>query len=203
MTIAQLVEQLEGVKNIAADYLTFSGIGEPTLASNLGPAIMIAKSILSIPVAVLTNSSFMTREDVRDDLAKADTVVAKLDAPNESLFRQINRPVAGYSLERIIRAIRLFRQKYKGKLAIQMMFIKANMRFVKEMAAIAKQLSPDEVQINTPLRPCAVEPLTPEEIAALRDEFIGCRKVITVYEASRPEVSPLNLEQTLRRRPKL
>jgi wyosine [tRNA(Phe)-imidazoG37] synthetase (radical SAM superfamily) len=145
----------------------------------------------------------MPREDVRNDLAEADVVVAKVDAPNEELFQQINRPAVNYSLDEILSSIKLFREKFKGRLALQMMFIEANKNYARELAKIAKELLPDEVHIDTPLRPCALKPLTPEEIAGIRDEFGGIKGVVTVYEASRPEVIPLNLEETLRRRRKL
>jgi wyosine [tRNA(Phe)-imidazoG37] synthetase (radical SAM superfamily) len=91
---------------------------------------------------------------------------------------------------------------YGGKLALQMMFIKANMGYAAEMAKLAKALSPNEVQINTPLRPCPVKPLSPEEIATVC-QFAGLSHVVTVYEAERPDVTPLDLEATLQRRPKL
>jgi len=126
-----------------------------------------------------------------------------VDAPTEELFRRINRPRVRSTLDEILQAIRLFREEYRGKLALQMMFVEANKGCAPEMARIAEELSPDEVQINTPLRPCAVKPLTPEEIATIRQEFTGLRGVVTVYEALRPEVTPLNLKETLRRRPKL
>ena len=201
--ISHLAQELETVKKIAVDYVTFSGVAEPTLASNLGQAIELVKSVLGLPVAVLTNSSLMPGEDVRRELSQADVVVAKMDAPNEGLFRQINRPRVKSTLDEILRAIRLFREGYRGKLALQMMFVEANKGYAPEMARIAGELSPDEVQINTPLRPCAVKPLTPGEITAIRQEFAGLRDVVTVYEELRPEVIPLNLEETLRRRPKL
>ena len=200
---SRLAQALKTVKNIVVDYVTFSGVAEPTLASNLGQAIELVKSVLGLPVAVLTNSSLMPREDVRRELGQADVVVAKVDAPNEELFRRINRPKIKSTLDEILRAIRLFREEYRGKLALQMMFVEANRDCASEMARIAEELSPDEVQINTPLRPCAVKPLTPEEIAAIRQEFAGLKGVVTVYEALRPEVTPLNLEETLRRRPEL
>ena len=203
VSIEKLRAELKLVRDIPADYVTFSGMGEPTLASNLGQAISLAGLMLSLPVAVLTNSSLMPRKDVRRELALADVVVAKMDAPNEEVFRRINNPVVDYSLEEIIQAIKLFKKDYQGKLALQMMFVEANRSYAPEMARIAEKLSPDEVQINTPLRPCAVKPLTPEEITAIRQEFIGLSGVITVYEALKPEVTPLNLEETLRRRPKL
>ena len=202
-SMAQLAQELESVTNIAVDYVTFSGMGEPTLASNLGQAIELVRSTLGLPVAVLTNSSLMPREDVRHELGQADVVVAKVDAPNEVLYRRINRPRIRYSLGDILEAIRLFRSEYQGRLALQMMFVDANKGYAAEMARLAEELSPDEVQLNTPLRPCAVKPLPPEEIVAISQEFSGLSGVVTVYQASRPEVTPLNPEETLRHRPGL
>ena len=202
ISLARLREELEAVKGAAADYVTFSGVGEPTLASNLGDAIELVKSMLQLPVAVLTNSSLMVRQDVRDALCSADVVAAKVDAADEDLFRLINRPYGECSLNDIISALMLFRKEYKGKLALQMMFVQANKEQAPQMAKIADQLHPDEVQINTPLRPCAVRPLSPEEISTLRQSFSGFERVVTVYEATTPDVIPLNQQETLLRRPK-
>jgi len=202
VTLAELAKELEKAKGVPADYATFSGIGEPTLASNLGKAIETVKSTLGLPVAVLTNSSFMPREDVRQELALADVVAAKVDAPNEERFQAINRPFGGNTLDEILQGIRRFRSEYKGKLALQMMFVEANRDCAPQMARIARELAPDEVQVNTPLRPCAVKPLPPAQIAAIRDEFSGLHGVVTVYEVVTPEVAPLSLDETLKRRPK-
>jgi wyosine [tRNA(Phe)-imidazoG37] synthetase (radical SAM superfamily) len=81
-----------------------------------------------------------------------------------------------------------------------MMFVEANKDYAPEMARLAEQLSPDEVQLNTPLRPCTVNPLSPEDISAIRQLFSKFRNVVTVYKAPRTEVPPLNLEETRRRR---
>ncbi len=203
VALSVLARELEAARNIAADYVTFSGMGEPTLASNLGDALRLARDVLGLPSAVLTNSSLMAREDVRRDLACADVVVAKLDAPDEQLFRRINRPVARFSLAEIVEAIELFRATYKGKLALQIMFVEANREAAGRLAAIASRLSPDEVQINTPLRPCPVKPLTADEMAAIREEFGRLPNVVTVYDAPRPEVTPIDVAETRRRRPEL
>lgn len=192
--------ELERVRGVAADYVTFAGMGEPTLAANLGEAIRLARAVLGLPVAVLTNSSLMARQDVREDLAGADIVVAKLDAPNERLLHQINRPAVDYSQRDILRAIGLFKAEYAGKLALDIMFIRANRDFATEMAAIARELSPDEVQINTPLRPCAIAPLTAKEIAAICRQFKHL-PILNVYEGARPAAVPLDVGETLRRRP--
>ncbi|MGQ9573421.1 MAG: radical SAM protein [Dehalococcoidia bacterium] len=195
--------ELERVRGVAADYVTFSGMGEPTLASNLGDALRLARDVLGPRTAVLTNSSLMAREDVRRDLAYADVVVAKLDAPDERLFQRINRPLPSFSLTEIVESIELFRATYRGKLALQIMFVEANRDVAGQIAAIARRLSPDEVQINTPLRPCPVRPLTAEQIRVIRGEFGMLPNVVTVYDAVRPEVTPLDIEETRRRRPEM
>jgi wyosine [tRNA(Phe)-imidazoG37] synthetase (radical SAM superfamily) len=201
VSLEALAAELEAARGVGADYVTFSGMGEPTLATNLGEAIRLAQRTLGLPVAVLTNSSLMTREDVREDLAYADVVVAKLDAPNQQLFERINRPIVDVSLQDIVDAISLFKAEYRGKLALQMMFVPANNALAGEMAALARRLAPDEVQINTPLRPSPVAPLAPKALASVRDEFRDLAGVHMVYDAATPEVVPLNEGETLRRRP--
>ncbi len=203
VSIKELEKALDSAKGIDADYATFSGVGEPTLASNLGQAIKLTRTILRLPIAVLTNSSLMPLDNVRQELAQADLVVAKIDAPTEELFHEINRPCTEYAFDDIIQAIQVFRKKHSGKLALQMMFFKANMGYAAEMASLAKELSPDEIQINTPLRPCPVKPLSPQEIDTVYSHFAGFSHVVTVYEAERPDVTPLDLEATLRRRPRI
>lgn len=201
--MAELTKQLKSAKGVAADYVTFSGMGESTLASNLGQAIELAKSILHLPVAVLTNSSLMCREDVCADLAKADVVVAKIDAHTHKLFKQVNRPATGLLFRHVLKGIELFRSRFKGKLCLQVMFIEMNKDFATEMAKVAKSLLPHEIQPNTPLRLCAVKPLTRSQMSSIKGKFDKLGNVITVYQASRPEVTPLNLNETLRRRPEL
>jgi wyosine [tRNA(Phe)-imidazoG37] synthetase (radical SAM superfamily) len=201
ISLDRLARELKAVVDINADYATFSGLGEPSLASNLGEAIGLVKSALGLPVAVLTNSSLMFREDVRHELSLADVVVAKVDAPNEELFRRINRPVAKQTLGEILKALKIFRGHYQGKLALQMMFVEANKDYAADIAEIAEQISPDEVQINTPLRPCSVNPLGPQQIVAIKAAFSGLRKIVTVYEAQRSDITPLSQEETSLRRP--
>ncbi len=203
ISLEQLTSEIELLRPVEADYATFSGMGEPTLASNLGEAIELARSILDLPIAVLTNSSLMFRQDVRQRLARANVVVAKLDVPNANLFAKVNKPASGLRFDLIVDGMKRFRDTYRGKLALQVMFIAANKDYASEMAALARQISPDEVQINTPLRPCAVRPLPPKSIAEVQREFTNFENVVTVYEARKYKVLPLDLAETLRRRPEL
>jgi len=201
ISLEQLNREIESLGPIDADYATFSGMGEPTLASNLGEAIELARSILNLPIAVLTNSSLMCREDVRQQLARADVVVAKLDVPNEELFSIVNRPAPSLRFDTIVDGVRQFRNTYRGKLALQVMFVQANEGYAEGIAKLVHGIAPDEVQINTPLRPSKVNPLPPQNIANIRAKFSNLRNVVTVYEASSREVRPIDLVETLRRRP--
>ena len=203
VSLERLKRELESVKDVPADYATFSGVGEPTLAKNIGKAIELARQVLRMPVAVLTNSSLMADHYVCHELARADVVVAKLDAPDDHLLQEINRPVFNRSFHSIFNGIKSFRAMFTGKLALQMMFIEANKNRAAELAEIAEQLSPDEVQLNTPLRPCPVSPLRPEEMLLIEGIFTRFEHVVSVYHASKPVVVPVDSQQTVRRRPEV
>jgi wyosine [tRNA(Phe)-imidazoG37] synthetase (radical SAM superfamily) len=197
---ADLHRELAQVGSVALDTVTFSGVGEPTLALNLAELVAVVRERFDRPVAVLTNSSLMTRKDVRRDLALFDIVVAKVDAPDEPLFQQINRPVISDTLEDILQGIQCFRQTFPGRLALQMMFTPANRERAMDMAALARRLQPDEVQLNTPLRPSPVSPLNARAMSRVEQAFAGL-PVLNVYSATRPPVVTLDARETRRRRP--
>ncbi|OGC22838.1 hypothetical protein A2291_08655 [candidate division WOR-1 bacterium RIFOXYB2_FULL_42_35] len=197
-----IIEELESLPDLELDYITLSGTGEPTLAANLGEVIAEIKNRFNKPVAVLTNSSLMHDPQVRWELSLADLVVAKLDVASEDLFRSINRPTEGFSLEMVINSIKTFDQEYPGKLALQIMFVPQNKEQAKELANLAKELNPVEVQINTPLRFSLVKPLSVDELAEIK-EFFRPLKVYSVYDVQCPVIKALDEEATKRRRPVL
>ena len=198
----QVVEELEMLHNTHVDYITFSGRGEPTLAKNLGQVIKAVKTFRTEPVAVLTNSFLMDKEDVREELNLADFVAAKLDAYSPGSFKEINRPANNVEFGSVLDGVKRFRKAYTGKFALQIMFIEQNKKHASEVARIAKEINPDEVQINTPLRPCKVKPLSKQELDEIKHYFEGLN-VISVYEASKKEVKPLSGKDTLVRRGKI
>jgi len=196
-----IVSELESLPGVEIDYMTFSGRGEPTLAANLGEMIRAARRARADKVAVITNSSLMGRRDVRDDLKLADFVLAKLDAASQGVFERINRPAKGITFEGVVEGIRRFRGEYRGRLALQLMFLEENLAEAERMAEIARSIGPDEVEINTPLRECAVGPLPEYEIDGIASHFEGM-KVVTVYGGKRGSVQRMSDEDTLLRRGK-
>jgi len=192
----------EVIDEVEADVITFSGLGEPTLAKNLGEVVDVIRNLSQLPIAVLTNSSLMHLEEVRKQLAKVDIVVAKLDAPNDKIFRIVNRPAAGIPLDIIVSGIKSFRAEFKKKLALQMMFVRENKNYAADMAELAETLKPDEVQIDTPLRPCAAKPLNSSELLGIEKNFKKFN-AISAYKKRKPEVQILDIPETRKRRPEL
>ena len=63
-------ELREALREVEAEVITFCGLGEPTLAGNLGELIGAVRKVSDLPVAVLTNSSLMESAEVRKELPR-------------------------------------------------------------------------------------------------------------------------------------
>ncbi|MEM1981722.1 MAG: radical SAM protein [Candidatus Hadarchaeales archaeon] len=180
-------ELKEALREVEAEVVTFCGLGEPTLAKNLGELIGVARRVSDLPVAVLTNSSLMGGEEVRRDLVKADLVKGKLDAPGEDSFRDINRPHPEVRWRKMVEGMKEFKEEFGGEFSVEVMIIPQNMKMCGEIAEILKKIGPDEVQVNTPLRPSPVRPLRREELEEVLKSFEGLN-FRWVYGEGRPKV---------------
>lgn len=198
----KIIEEIRSLPPLKIDYITFSGRGEPTLAKNLGEIIRRIRDVRKEKIAVITNASLVDRKDVQEDLALADLVMLKLDACSEDAFLRINRPMPSVKFDKSLQGMKKFRSGYKGKLALQIMFVEENKDCAPEMARLAKDINTDEVQINTPLRPCCKRSLAKEELDAIKGHFQGM-KVFSVYEGTRKKVEPVSKDDTLKRRGKI
>ncbi len=197
----EVITEFKSIPDVRIDYITFSGKGEPTLALNLGEVIERLRELRKEKIAVITNSSFLNTEAVREDLKGADLVMAKLDACSRKSLEKINNPMAGISYDHIISGIKEFRKSYVGKLALQIMFIEGNRDCAEKIADVAREIGPDEVQINTPLRKCEVKPLSEDDLRKIKSYFKGMN-VISVYEAKKEKVYPMDKSDTSLRRGK-
>ena len=194
-------EILKALQTTIPDVITFSGTGEPTLADNMDLAIQTIREVSTIPLAVLTNSSLMNKKDVINTLKKLDIVVAKLDAPNEEIFQRINQPADNISFKETIDGVKKFKKIFTGKLALQILFIRDNVQYAEEMARLIKNIHPDEVQINTPLRPCPIKPLTEKQLKLIEEQFkIKGLNTISVYTSKKPKTTPLDKMELIKRR---
>ncbi|MEQ8819659.1 MAG: radical SAM protein [Sumerlaeia bacterium] len=151
----RVIADLATVDMGQVDICTFSGSGEPTLALNLGEVIDHIRDTYDKGVLVLTNSTWLHDEATRKRLARATIVDCKLDAASDEMLRRVNRVAPGVTIERILRGIKALRADpdFTGMLTMQVMFMPMNRKEAEPMADLIRDIGPDEIHLNTPLRP--------------------------------------------------
>lgn len=169
--LRQLDEYL--AKQPQLDYVTFSGAGEPTLNSRIGDVIrMVRERYPQYRLCLLTNGCLLDDKALIDDLAEVDLVIPSLDASDEAEFIRINRPVPGYSLERLITALVNFRQRFRGAYWLELFIVPGvndSPEAIARFAEIVRRIAPDKVQLNTLDRPgCVTWIETAPETTVLR-----------------------------------
>jgi len=155
------------------DYLTFVPDGEPTLDVNLGKEIILLKA-LKVPVGVITNSSLLGRDDVREEIGKAEWVSLKIDAVQEGIWRQINRPHRALRLSLILDGILAFAKTFTGKLVTETMLVRGlndTDDCLKEVAAFLHRLQPYRAYLSIPTRPPAERSVRGPDEAALNRAY--------------------------------
>jgi wyosine [tRNA(Phe)-imidazoG37] synthetase (radical SAM superfamily) len=172
---------------IDADYITFSGSGEPTLHSKLGTIIDHIKNKTDIPVAVLTNGSLLWRPEARDGLSGADLVIPSLDAGDDRLFRYVNRPHPSLHFRRVVDGIQRFREEFKKTIWLEVFVLGGVTTVTAELAKIRAciaEIRPDRVQLNTVARPpseCYAHAVPPAQLRVYA-RFLGRRTEIITGE---------------------
>jgi wyosine [tRNA(Phe)-imidazoG37] synthetase (radical SAM superfamily) len=155
----EIIEELKDYfsKNEKPDYITFSGAGEPTLNIKIGNIINFLKANYpEIPIAVLTNGSLLSDEEVRNELLQANLVLPSLDAANSKTFKKIDRPSKNLKIEDYIKGLIKFSEEFTKEIWLEIMILPKfnddlkNLNLLKE--AILK-IKPDKVQLNTLDRP--------------------------------------------------
>jgi wyosine [tRNA(Phe)-imidazoG37] synthetase (radical SAM superfamily) len=146
----------------------------------------------SIPVAVLTNGTLLTRKDVRRDLLAADVVVPSLDAVPAALFRRVNRPHASLDNRRIVEGLVRFRDEFRGEIRLEIMLIKGVNDSPVAIEAVKRavaRIRPDRIELNTVVRPPAdprAGALGPAALRRIRS-FLGPRAEIVASFAKRKQ----------------
>lgn len=199
--LAEFREVLKSGKKI--DYITLSGNGEPTLNLKIGEIIKSIKNISPLPVAVITNGTLLSRDDVRKDLLSADLVMPSLDVAIQETFEKIDRPHPSLKIDKIIEGLVEFRKIYKGKFWLEIMLVKGINDTQIELNALKKaieKINPDKIQLNTPVRPTYekdVEVLSADKLKEIK-EFFGEKCEILVQLDKRKHEDHVKIISILR-----
>lgn len=159
-------------------FVTLSGLGEPTLNTRIGELINRVKKITGSSIAVITNSTLLGDPLVRKALLGADLIAPSLDAVDEKIFEQIDRPHADVKLDEIIAGLIALRKEFRGKIWLEVMLISGvndGRRHIEELKKVIQRINPDKIQLNSPVRATAEENVLPVEREKLEQikEMLG------------------------------
>lgn len=160
-------------KHPAIDVITITANGEPTMYPYLGTLVEQIDEIKGdIQTLILSNSACLSDMRVFNTLLKLDQVKLSLDAATPEVFQKIDRPAEGIEIGIIIDAIYRFSEMFKGKLFLEILFVKGINDSSSEIEALNRALLPihcERIDIGTVDRPpaYAVQGLTFEELHAI------------------------------------
>jgi wyosine [tRNA(Phe)-imidazoG37] synthetase (radical SAM superfamily) len=162
------------------NFVTLSGMGEPTLNTGIGELIKEIKKLSAAKVAVITNASLMSEPSVRQALGQADLIVPSLDAADEKTFEKIDRPDGSVRIEDIISGLIALRKEFRGQIWLEVMLVKGlndSREHIRKLKEKIDLIDPDKIQLNSPVRTTAesgVEALGKEKLEEIR-EMLGER----------------------------
>jgi wyosine [tRNA(Phe)-imidazoG37] synthetase (radical SAM superfamily) len=193
-----------------ADYMTLSGAGEPTLHSRFGEVLDFIRSRGTIPAVLLTNGALLHLPEVRAAASQADIVKISLSAWDQASFEWVNRPYPQLSFDQMVEGQKTFRAQFDGRMWMEVFLVRginSSPEEVTKIAALAREIAPDRIQLNTAVRPPAEEFVTAlpnEQMAALMHLFQPTAEIIADF--STPHSKPMQANAAailamLKRRP--
>lgn len=195
---AAVRKALAGIAHV--DYITFSGSGEPTLNPHLSQAVSAIRKFTDIPIALITNSSLLTRPEVLAAATLFDLVLPSLDAGDQGTFVRINRPAPGFDIDKITQAIEKLARRVPIWLEVMLVsstehgsnIDQSSISYLIEKIGLIR---PHEVNLNTCVRPPEedVDPVPQEKLYEVRERM----------EAELPEIPILIVPKRTASRSKL
>jgi len=187
----------------AADHVTLAGSGEPTLHSHFGDIFRWVKKQTTIPSVLLTNGSLLHFPEVRREAALADKVKVTLSAWDEASFQQIHRPAQGVTFDLLVKGERVFREEYRGELSVEVFIVdgvNSHISNVQKIAEVVESINPDRIDLNTVVRPPAVDGVvasSEEHLQTLAGLFGPKARVVASFGQQSGTISEVGTEVLL------
>lgn len=189
--VSTIINELKEHLNSDIDVITITANGEPTLYPHLNTLIdELDKIKNNTQTLILTNSSNLTKDSVFNSLLKLDQVKLSLDSVSKDIFKKIDRPLKQINIDEVVKKIIAFSEVYRGKLFIEILFVKGVNDTKKEIAKLNEVLlklhNITRVDIGTIDRPPAydVKPLSYKELYEISHLFSSS---LPIHIASRGE----------------
>lgn len=116
-------------KKQAPDVITYAGNGEPTLHPEFPGIIddsikLRDKYFPDARIAVLSNSTAISKPEIREALLKVDSNILKLDSAFDLTVKIHNQPRVNFRMEELIHDLKLLR----GQLIVQTLFLRGRFK---------------------------------------------------------------------------
>lgn len=193
------------------DDITVTANGEPTLYPYLDALVERIDAVKGeTKTLILTNSAALVDATVFNILLRFDQVKLSLDAVTPEVFKKIDRPAPGISIEKIIEAVERFAAHYRGDLYVEILFVHGINDTPEEIAAlnaVLKRIACKRIDIGTIDRPPAypVQGLSYGELHEAASRFDPALPVHiasrTHAEACHGSYSATDILNTLDKRP--
>jgi wyosine [tRNA(Phe)-imidazoG37] synthetase (radical SAM superfamily) len=160
--------------------LTFAGNGEPTLHPDLETLIVGVKRLRDrhfpgAPVGILSDSTQVTRENIRRALALLDVRCMKLDAADDATWRRINLPLSRRAdFGAMVEGLRRLPDVILQSLFLQGSFENVTEPHVARWIELVALIHPCLVQVYTVDRPTAaggIEAVPRAQLQAIADRL--------------------------------
>ena len=193
--VSTIINELKEHLHDKIDVITITANGEPTLYPYLDELIdEINKIKNSTETLILTNSATLVDEKVFNSLLKLDQVKLSLDAVSQSVFKRIDRPHIGIEIDEIVQKVIEFSHIFKGKLFIEILFVKGlnDTKYeIEKLNEALLKMHVTRIDLGTIDRPPAypVEGLSYKE---LHDASLLFDSSLPIHIASRIHAEPNN-----------
>ena len=173
------------------EVITLTANGEPSLYPHLDELIeKIDRIKKDKQTLILTNSATLSKQSTYHSLLKLDQVKLSLDAVTADVFRKIDRPHEDIDLSKLVQSVIDFSQEYKGRLFIEVLFVKGLNDTDQEIEAINKVLEKvkcERIDLGTIDRPPAypIEGISYERLFKISHMF---SPGLPIHIASRKDV---------------
>lgn len=144
-------------EGLPLDDITFAGNGEPTAHPDFkgiveDTAELRDKYFKDAKLSVLSNSTFIHKEEVREALMLVENNILKLDTVDQAYIQKLDRPQQPfYDVKEIIKNLK----RFEGHVIIQTMFLRGDgmdntgEHYVAPWLEAVKEIKPEKVMVYT------------------------------------------------------
>jgi len=154
------------------NFVTISGLGEPTLNTCIGDLINRLRGVTGAKIALITNSTLLGDPEVRKSILGVDLIVPSLDSVDPGIFQRIDRPHAGIELDKIIEGLVSLRKEFRGQIWLEVMLVSGindDAVHIEALGSAIQRINPDRIQLNSPVRSTAEKNILPVDKSRMEE----------------------------------